>query len=514
MRVKKSQLATLAMAVSAVFSGAAFAGVDYTATTPVPNNYAAELRGTSGTTVFTNSANATADNTPTLNFQFQIGFGASAGQNRYLRVDLPSGATFTGGQPLLSTNANTTNTTLVAGGSGNGFAVWQITAASGTGIAGTQPFVVSPSSVTLASGFVGDVTMRVTTHETAVSATGGNSSVLATPVNSLNYLRFTSTVTPSITNVAASTLQAAGNFQAFISGTSTTNIARIATVNVAFATNNLRLTATASNDFVGATDLIGTNTQWRMSVGAGGFGSAAGTAFLGDSSACTGTAMFATASAAVGSTTAGVNTSVTFVTGQAAVSSVNVCFAAPTGTAAVTLPDNTTFNMTYAPVFAGTTSQAGISPTSTPFNGTAGTNNGWVREGVTLQAPWAAFNQTGVVSRIFMTNTNLSSVACTARVVNDGTGASVTYTGGSTAGFGFTIPAGTAAGPAIVEVPVSATSATTTVQPILSAFSGNARGVIAVTCIAPSNTIQGNFVLTFTTAGTAVNSAMLRAGTN
>ena len=73
MRVNRSPCSKLALAVATAFSCSAYAGVDYTATTPVANNYAAEFRGISGTTVFTNSAAPdTTINAPTLNFQFAI----------------------------------------------------------------------------------------------------------------------------------------------------------------------------------------------------------------------------------------------------------------------------------------------------------------------------------------------------------------------------------------------------------------------------------------------------------
>lgn len=530
MRVKKSQLATLALAVSAAFSGAAFAGVDYTAVTPVANNYANELRGTSGATVFTNSvAPDSTINTPTLNFQFAIGFGASSGQNRYIRIELPAGATWTGAAPVLSTNAQTTGTTLVNGGQGSGFAVWQITATTTAGLSGTQAFIVSPSTITLASGFVGNVTLKVTTHETAVSATGANTAVLATPVNSLNYLAFANSVTPTVTNITANTLQASSNFQQFCTGTNCTTTqltVPLMTVAVAVAGSNLKLAATASNDYVVAADLFGTASAFRVSPGTGSsFGASGATVFIAATTSCAGGPLTIAGNmetSLVGSSTAAaINTSVTFTVGTgAAASGTNnvlgtVCYTTPGN---VSLPDLNTFNVTYLPTNAAaiTTAQNGVTPTSTVFAGTAGTNNGWVREGVTLQAPWAAFAQTGVASRIFMTNTNNSAVACTARVGNDATGtavASVTYTNGGT-GYGFTIPAGGGTTPSIVEVPINATSNTTALAPIIASYTGNARGVIAVTCIAPSNTIQGTVVVTATGTGSAVNTPMLRAGSN
>ena len=195
MKVSKNKVTLLSLAVAGLFAASAAQAVVNLNLATGATKYASEISITAATTLVT-SANPA---------QVTLGFGFSAGQDRYVRFDLPAGvvwgAAITGGALSdFTTPLNLTSVVVSQGGTiTDSYVVFQITAGAAVPFTDVLQFIIPSVKVTSAAS----VPLTYNLHETAISAANAvptNTTRLIGPV-AANILTFT----PAI-NIVASTV--------------------------------------------------------------------------------------------------------------------------------------------------------------------------------------------------------------------------------------------------------------------------------------------------------------------
>jgi hypothetical protein len=485
MRVSKNKVALLSAAIAATFATAANAQLNLN-TGANPVRYASEIAFPAGGTTLTIPAASVVSVT--------LGFGFSAGQDRYVRFDLPAGVTWgaaLAGTNLVTTGGTTSNIQVSQGGTtADSFVVFQLTAAAG-GVAPAEVLKLTVPSVKLPAA--ANVPLTYNLHETAISAAGTtptNTTRLVGPVTA-NLITFTpaiNVVAATATNEIVSATTSLLKFCAGMAGApgtancdaaSTDLIALVGGV-ATYGWNTGPILSLAGVDLTLGADFTAVLTAATVTA-TGDLGATTAAGFLTQASASP------LACPTVGASGARTATVATYTTGTAllpAGSSYALCVTANGTTVLPAQSFTGSFNPTYAVGYAGAARALG----------TIGT---WSRDGAELQSPWFSFGGTRYQSRFFFMNTGALPATCTATPLAE-TGN--TLTTGSAVTTGFTIPAGG-------QVAVAATD-------VVSMASVSGRAAVRFICLAPSLNIQGRYVITDTVSGAIDSGHLMRPGTN
>lgn len=505
MRVMKNKATLLSLAVAGLFAAnAAQAVVNLNTNTGQPT-YASEISATGGVTLTVAAANAA---------QVTLGFGFSGNQQKYVRFDLPSTATW--GTAItaamltdFTTAANFANVTISQGGAAtDNYVVFQVTAAAG-GV--PQADVVQFAPTTIKTTAASTVTLKYGLHDTAISAAQPPSNATLLVATTGNFIVFAPAIAFTFSAPQVETAAATTTFQKFCSGATvgapgTAGCASGVTDTTVIlgGVASFALSATPTLTAAGATitdmnTVLSAGTVTITSAG-GDFSTAAAAAplFVGATNApvlCNPAAPLAPLAGDAYAVAAG-NASASFKFAVPAATATRLtnnglCLTV-NGTSAVPAQ---TFNASF-----GTTAQAGYTADSV-----ATTQIGSVvRDGVELQSPWFTLGGSGsaYISRFFLTNTGTTASLCTVAFLSE-TGNTVTANttanaqGNSAAGV--TVPANG-------QVSVLATD-------LVTSLSGLARAAVRFSCPSPSANIQGTYVVTHS-SGAVATADMIRPGTN
>jgi hypothetical protein len=428
--MKNFALKASVIAVASALAGAASAG-----TITLGNNadvdinvYANELNydgSTTGTTI------TTADTVATT-----LGFGLSAGQNRYARVVLSSNAKFAAGFAANSFIDTTTlgagttgfganaaandGVTIVSGGNvGERCVVYQVTGLAVTGNAASDTVTWTYPNLNVTSNAT-PVTATYTLHETAVSAscaTGTDAAVLATPVTgniatfatSLTFTVAPATVTADVATLYKQEVDATG-------GASDTLQTQLATMTTSLVANN-----EADNSAVDLADLATAATVTVLGDFSG-IGSTPGTVTL-SSAAC--------------------NTPVVVSTGTVAADKQSVVFSGGAILPLYTTPGTASFlcynvdGVAEIPVASMTATPGFTAAAGATLGSIAAAPSGTViHNGTTLKVPYAA-GKAGQGAWVQLTNTSINNAGYTTACYNT--------SGASTVGAAGTVLAGRSA---------------------------------------------------------------------
>ncbi len=491
MRVSKNKVTLLSLAVAGLFAAsAAQAVVDLNANTGA-TKFASEIS-------FVAPATLNTSGNPVI---VTLGFGFSAGQDKFLRYDLPTGVTW--GAPITAamlvdatTAANFANVQMVQGGAiTDSYAVFQVTAV-GTGVPLSDRAQFTVPSIKVSSAT--SVPISYTMHDTAISAataTPSNATRLVGPLTS-NLITFTPAIGITASPTTVETVAASAALLKFCSGAAGTP----GTANCAAGTTDL-------NALVGGIATYSWNTGPIFSAAGVDLTLAPDFTAVISAASVTATGDFGAAAAAAGSIgstvaasagglacnpaygVAGTNTATvaTYPVGTALMLAANNNSLCVTVNGTTALPAQN-FTGSYVPTYV-----AGYAGGARPL----GTIGSWVRDGAELQSPWFSFGGTRYISRFFFMNTGAAAAQCTSTALAE-TGNTLTV--GSAGTTGFSIPAGG-------QVAVLATD-------VVSAATGPGRAAVRFVCLAPSANIQGRYVITDTTSGALDSGALMRPGTN
>jgi len=469
--MKKFVIKATALAIGALVGGAAFASVNLDTGTTT-GTFAKELNYSSTSPGVAIAAGQTVTT--------KLGFGVSAGQDRYIRVDLTGAklASAAAGTNVVNGTAAFVNSVVVQGGAvGDTYVIYQITAnASGNGQG--DSVVVTLPSLNVTNGNAANVGTFYALYETAVAAVNG---VAGTSLykNNGDVLKFATGIkwTLATNNTTASV---ENSFKQFTTGTTTgatpatadVKTARIGYFTYGVVTGVLNTAGTQ----VTLADLVQATTQATFT---GDFGAAGSLNVSTDDCATMATALTLNTAKTMASFTLPVTG--TTDTTRALCYVVSGSTAVPTQTVTALLDVTAATAATTADIAAAT----------------IGTID---RDGTELQAPLASiYGPTTNGNRAVLTSTHTADATVVASVISE-TG--VTCGTGTT---NFTLPAG-------AQLFINASQ----VCPTLSAGTRFAmRFIIA----APNNKISGvyNSYTYSPTTGVVTDMAsypLLRPGTN
>jgi len=456
--MKKYVIKATALAIGALVGGAAVASIDFTAVNgpSVTGKYASEL-----------NYSATAPGlaiTGGVNTQVitKLGFGVSAGQNRYVRIDL-------GGAKLaaLATGANvsglsgTANVTVVSGGSaGDAFIIYQITG-GGAGEAASTVLTIQTPDLNVTNNNTAPVTVSYSLFETATAAATNAAGTTLYPVQSGNLFTFASGLKVTATSYT-NTASVSANYKKFLAngGSPTTTVAKaeLGTVAVAAAAGVSKAAGGAVTlaDLIAATSTLTFKGDFSA-VGAAGAGATIESAGCGGAITANGAA----------TTTAADKQSVSFAIGALTnlVAPLSLCWATDN---TVAIPAQ---SFTVTPGFTAAATGVTLATAATQTVGVV------VRDGTILQAPFATIHP-DYLSRIVLTSQYNIDVAYTLSIITE-TGVTCTAVGAGATG---TLKANSMQ---VVDVksicPGTNTGATRmAVQAIIAAPFGNVHGLYNV----------------------------------
>lgn len=461
--MKKFVIKATALAIGALVGGVAFASVNLD-TGVTTGTFAKEL------------SYATTPISGLKVVSTKLGFGVSAGQNRYIRVDL-------GGAKLAAAAAGANisvtpafaNSVVVAGGAVNDtYVIYQVTADT-AGNAASDAVQITLPNFNVTNGNATSVTVTYTLYETAVAAVNNAAGTnLYTSTGALINFANSLTWTLTTNNTTADVSQSFKKFTAATTtgastATANTSTARIGSFAYAVVTNK---TADGVTN-VTLADLV---TAATKVVFAGNFGATATNGvYVDNNDAC------ATVNAATVNTA---KTSAEFTLGTTA-KTANLCYVVNGTTAVPAQSISAALDLTAA---AGS-SAADVAAA------TIGTID---RDGTELQAPFATIHP-DYLSRVVLTSTHSSDAVVDAFVIaEDGQTC-------SQASYQTTLKAGKMLVINTKDICPSLTSAT--------------RLAIRAVIAAPTSTIQGvynvmNYDQTTGKTNSLISYPLLRPGTN
>ncbi|GAA5180636.1 hypothetical protein GCM10025771_25620 [Niveibacterium umoris] len=474
MKIKTAKKVLVA-AVASLVAGGAFAVVNLDAP-GTPPTYASELDYSAGIA-----------NTGNLDLTTKLGFGVSAGQNRYIRLELTN-AKFAApfDTTLVSVAPNTFDNVVVSQGGavGQNYVILQVTSNTPNGTAETD--VVSlglPAAGITIDSTASNVTVSYQLHETAVSAVAGASGAALLYKNSgVAIVKFAKALSATFTkNTSYADVAATPAFSQFETGTGAINATTTSLGTVSFAIADV-LNAAGGN--VALIDLVSAGAGDNLLTIAGtnaDFSSAASMA-LDPAGTCAG--------GGVGGSIAGDFKSATFdvfgvmpANNAASPATATVCYVANTTDPIAIQQTTAAINYTEA----GTaTAVADVSATA--FGEI-------LHNGTELQGPWFTTNA-NYVSRFVLTSQYTQDADYKATLITED-GNTCTTPGSAATG---TLKAGK-------QLIVSAAD-------ICAGFSANTRAAVVFTVSAPNNTIQGVYNVVNPTTGSISVSSLLRRGTN
>lgn len=243
----KVKISALALALSAAFSGSAFAAaIDLDSASPVAFTYMAEQTVSGSGTVISDGATV-------ANLDASVLLGASFADDAwgYVRFDM-TGATFTGSSALafaINDSAAAAAATNVSQGGTNGtsFVIFGVAPTSTNNLVGanTGTFNVDELKVTNQNG----VSLRYRLYETLTNAANETLPLKDVTVN--NYVTFgatlTSTATATATTPTANVSAASGPFKEFDAATAlSTSLANLGSIDVTLAASALLQSGTGA----------------------------------------------------------------------------------------------------------------------------------------------------------------------------------------------------------------------------------------------------------------------------
>jgi len=479
-----------ALKASAAIVAMAFAGQAAAVVTTTVNLDAATGAAVHATQLTLSDTNPLVGATTSPNFSAKIGFGVSASQTRYIRLDYTNATLDVAHGTVIGTDLEAATTTgaldgtggsiaKVAGGAiGDSYVIYQITPAIGISAAEIIDFAVPNLRVT-STGSAVSVSMQL--HETAVSAVAGTTGAALLYSKSGNLVTFASALNFALVP-ATQTAAVETSFKKFCSVSATTCDATTAVVTKGLGTiayNAVATSLTRAGAAPALTDLLTTADV----VVAGDFtaAAAAGSVFIdsdNNTTQCDTASLTGTLNTAKTTATFAVNT--TAVT--AAANGPYLCY--------------TVNGTTVLPVQAVT---ARLDVLTQPADTTtasvaAATVGNIAHDGTELQAPWFS-GASGWISRFALTNTGSTAGTYTAAVITETGNVCTTGTGAS------------GSIPANGQLTVNASD-------ICTSFSGATRGAVVFTVASPTSSIQGVYNLVNATTGSVSTYPMLRPGTN
>lgn len=381
----------------------------------------------------------------------KLGFGVSASQTRYIRVDLAGGTFASAWSTSADWPSNTTTafagTTLAAGGgAGDNFAIFQITANSGSGASASNTLKFKLPAVYATAGNAANVSVTYAMFETAT----------ASVANQASQRLYSKTGSPAVFSPALVWSLAPATSTALVStqyrqfNTGAVAAKALGKVSYGVASSVFKANGTTA---VTLADLVSAANVTVGSSVVGGFGAAAATngLYLDANNNC-GTVVSAftldtaktTASVSVGSTA----------------TTANVCYLVTGSTA---IPAS---SLTAALDLTALAAAPNLSSVAAQSLGTI------QRDGTTLVAPFVTVNP-AYMSRFFFTNGAAAPAAWTAAVSTE---SGVSCTAGTTSGV-------LAVGTTMIDA-----------ASLVGACSGAARYSVTFTIAAPRNLIEGSLV--------------------
>lgn len=401
----------------------------------------------------------------------QLGFGVSAGQDRYIRMDL-TGAKFAvaaDGTDVVNA-VPFANAVVVQGGAiDDTFVIYQVTA-DAAGNAASDVNTITLPDIYVTNGNAASVGVKYQLFEFAGDASNNNSAnALYSAMGDL--LKFGTglgwTLTPNTTTASAE-----ASFTEFTTTGSTPGVsATLARIGLITYAAKAGVVVADGTTAVTLGDLVAAGTKIVVT---GDFGAAEdeNDVYLDDDDNCT--TVNAADSLDDDKTTAEFEIDTNAVT-------ANVCYAVDGET---TLPAQE-IEAALDVVAAANATTADIAPSLL----------GEIdRDGTELQAPWFT-GFTGYISRFVLTSTHSSDAGYTAKVLTED--GNTCTTGPGVSG---TVPAGE-------QLVIDAST-------VCTSFSGATRGAVIFTIAAPNNKIQGVYQITEPNAGASTAYPMLRPGTN
>ncbi|WP_422012253.1 hypothetical protein [Roseateles sp.] len=393
--MKKYVLKATALAIGALVGGSAVADTNLDTGTVTGGTYAKELNYNS----ISPSTGTAITATPTVTSK--LGFGVSAGQNRYIRVNLV-GAKFHGGltaADLVNTSRAFNNTVLAAGGqAGDSYAIFQVTADTTNGNQASDVVTFKPLLGYDVTSGNANVQVQFRLFETATAAVANTDSTWLYAASG-DLLQFATGLQFSVTGALNSTADVAQSFTKFKtvagSGKISDTLAKLGQVTSSAVTGVLNATGAQVTyaQLVGA----GTTTPTGTKVVLKGDFSAAATngVFLATDAACS--TLVSNVAAAAAPTATGAD----IVTGANPLTGAYVCYAT-TGTTPIVAS-----SYTAAVAYANATN-------STTTNPSAQNLGSIDRDGTELLAPFATINS-DYTARVFLTSSHTAPAKVTVK---------------------------------------------------------------------------------------------------
>lgn len=476
MRVSKSKVTMLSLAVAAVFATSAQATVNLD-TGLTAATYAKEISSLVGVTNVANVLDVTA----------KLGFGVVATQDRYIRFDL-TGATFAApiviGTNLVATPVFNSSTVVSGGQVGDAYVIFQV---NGAGQLATDTFTFAIPAIKFASTST-NVNVQYRLFQDAASANGvagvpitNDGRLLANKTGTL--VGFKSAIDTTFAAARTEYEAATTNFTKFADGglgapgvagqaAAATDLIAVAGTIATYALASGVILDATSTPLVNINQVLAATSKTVLTTNATTGFSTTGTAgFTSNTLNC---AVLGTLG-----TVAATGANIGYATGNTALTSAtSLCYQTDGTTNLVDQDISGSFNYVY---------QAGYSGAASTTPQVVGL---WRRDGVELQSPWFT-TTTGYISRFFLTNTGSVDAVCSIKTWN---------------------AAGTVT-PSVTSVTVLA--GTQLLVPAVSALPTTPSGPYATRfiCAAPSVSMQGNYVLT-TPNGSVAIGGMIRPGTN
>ncbi|GAA5180638.1 hypothetical protein GCM10025771_25630 [Niveibacterium umoris] len=467
----------LVVAVASLVAGGAFAafpGVNLDSP-GTPPTYASELDYSSG---ISNGANQ-------LDLETKLGFGVSASQNRYIRLELTNAKFAAAFDPTLVSSVDGLANVVVSqgGAAGQNYVILQITS-GGAGNSETDTvFLGLPAAGITIDSTASNVTVSYQLHETAVSAVAGaTGSSLLYKNSGVAIVKFAKALSASFTkNSSYADVAAVPAFSQFDSATPW--VASLGTVTFGIADV---LNAAGGN--VAKTDLVDTAADKNVLTVGGSSADFSSTIqmYLSSAADCSLVDVVGSVAGDFKSAAFDVASAIPLNTG-ASPSTWTVCYqvaaAAPTNPEIAVQQTNAAIDYTEA-------------ATALAVPDVSGTAFGeFLHNGTELQGPWFTTNA-NYVSRFVLTSQYTQDADYKATLITED-GNTCTTPGSAATG---TLKAGK-------QLIVSAAD-------ICAGFSANTRAAVVFTVSAPNDTIQGVYNVVNPTTGSISVSSLLRRGTN
>ena len=470
--MKKFTLTAAAAAALGFAATSAFA-VDIDALPIVPTVHAKEIVATvAAPVVLLNPANS-------LDIATALGYSFSAGEIRYVRLELANGVFTTG-----TVGVGGGGAAGVVNGLGTSVIYFSITAPNPiAGFTGTSTITIDGTRTI--TGTASNMTVSYSLYDQPSQAQAGGSAGRIIDKANRAYVNFANSQTLAITtDSATATVALAPAFSTFVAtGNHTASTARLAALDYRLVTPVPLIAAgtaitLANMNAVGASGtklVVSGDFSAAANVDATYTGAALARVYLATTTACT------TPGGAVNASLLSATTATFNVGATATTANMHLCYT----------PRNPTAIPASSYTAALNAVAAGAVYTATSVSAAA--SGAIVRDGTVLQIPLAQ-TTSGYISRFVLTNTSSSAAAYSTSFLTE---AGVSVAAGSQA---------TGTIPANGSVVINAAD--------LMTITGAPRATVIFTVAQNTNSIQGQYQIVNATTGSVSNTVMVRAGTN